>query len=723
MTRAAPARPRPARRVPRSRAASLRAVDGASFEVGRGEALGHRRRVRLGQDDGAARARRPAAARGVASPAAAIEFDGVDLDARRSEEPRRELRGRIDRDDLPGADDGAEPGDARRRADRREARSCGSATAGARAREPRARADAPRRHPRSRSARSHAYPHELSGGMRQRVMIAIALSADPKLILCDEPTTALDVTIQDQILKLLGVAAASELGVSLVFVSHDLAVIAQTCQRVAVMYAGQVVETGTVDDGVPRAAPPVHARAAALGARLRRRARAAARRSPGAPPDLAAPPPGCRFHPRCPFAQDGLPRRRDPAASRSAAGPRDRACTAIHERCAADVRREPVIARCLSRCSRCAACTMHYELRGGRRPPRARAEPEVLRAVDGVDLDDRARRDARARRRVGLRQVDARPLHRRARASRPRASSATAASRSAPKRDRAQRRRIQMVFQDPYSSLNPRMTVRQTLSELLRAHEMVPEERDRGALPRAARPRRSRAARARRAPAPVLRRPAPARRDRARARARARAARRRRAGVGARRLGAGDGAQPARGAAREARADGAADRAQHGRRPPRLRPRRRHVPRPDRRDRRRPTSCSRTRGTRTRRGCCTAVPAARPRPRLGERRRVVGDPPSPIALPSGCRFHPRCPIAQEPLCSTEDPALAGPPPRPRRRLPLRLAGTPPAHTPEVASRRPTMIERRTIRFDAGARELELPCFEATRRCGRAAAVA
>ena len=131
-------------------------------------------------------------------------------------------------------------------------------------------------------------------------MIAIALSADPKLILCDEPTTALDVTIQDQILKLLG-ALQRELGVSLVFVSHDLAVIAQTCSRVAVMYAGQVVETGTVDAvfreprhpytlGLLRSVPDVDDRRDVLAT------------IPGAPPDLADPPSGCRFHPRCPQA-------------------------------------------------------------------------------------------------------------------------------------------------------------------------------------------------------------------------------------------------------------------------------------------------------------------------------------------------------------------------------------------------------------------------------------
>jgi oligopeptide/dipeptide ABC transporter ATP-binding protein len=187
--------------------------------------------------------------------------------------------------------------------------------------------------------RARAYPHELSGGLRQRVVIAIALSADPKLILCDEPTTALDVTIQDQILKLLG-SLRERLGVALVLVSHDLAVVAQSCQRVAVMYAGQVVETGTVDE-VFRA--PRHPYTLSL---LRSvpdydlvRERLAT--IPGAPPDLAAPPPGCPFHPRCPFAQDDCTAGEFPLL---ALGP-GRATACIHpESCAADVEREPVIA-------------------------------------------------------------------------------------------------------------------------------------------------------------------------------------------------------------------------------------------------------------------------------------------------------------------------------------------------------------------------------------------
>ncbi len=186
--------------------------------------------------------------------------------------------------------------------------------------------------------RARAFPHELSGGMRQRVMIAIALSEEPKLILCDEPTTALDVTIQDQILKLLQ-SLRERLGVSLVFVSHDLAVIAQTCQRVAVMYAGQIVETGSVETvfreprhpytlGLLRSVPSFDDVRETLAT------------IPGAPPDLASPPPGCRFHPRCPFAQPDCTSGEFPL--RELPGGRATACI-HHEECAEDVRREPVI--------------------------------------------------------------------------------------------------------------------------------------------------------------------------------------------------------------------------------------------------------------------------------------------------------------------------------------------------------------------------------------------
>jgi len=152
-------------------------------------------------------------------------------------------------------------------------------------------------------ARIDDYPHQFSGGMCQRVVIAAALSCNPGLILADEPTTALDVTIQDQILKLL-VALQQDLGLSLILVTHDMGVVAQTCQRVAVMYAGQIVEmvatpelfrqprhpyTMGLLNCVPRIDGPETARLTPI---------------PGAPPDLAHPPAGCRFHPRCPLATD-----------------------------------------------------------------------------------------------------------------------------------------------------------------------------------------------------------------------------------------------------------------------------------------------------------------------------------------------------------------------------------------------------------------------------------
>ncbi len=186
--------------------------------------------------------------------------------------------------------------------------------------------------------RAKSYPHELSGGMRQRVMIAIALSCEPRLILCDEPTTALDVTIQDQILKLL-LRLREELGMSIVFVTHDLAVVAQTCQTLAVMYAGQVVETGTVHDVFHQ---PRHPYTLAL---LRSvpdpdDVRETLDSIPGSPPDLVAPPDGCRFAARCGFAEDDCLTGDKPLLPLQ--GGRASAC--IHpDRPAQAVREQPVI--------------------------------------------------------------------------------------------------------------------------------------------------------------------------------------------------------------------------------------------------------------------------------------------------------------------------------------------------------------------------------------------
>jgi peptide/nickel transport system ATP-binding protein len=154
----------------------------------------------------------------------------------------------------------------------------------------------------SARARLDSYPHEMSGGMRQRAMIALALSCAPKLLLADEPTTALDATVQIQVLLLLR-ELQKELGMAAIFVTHDVGVAAEISDRVAVMYAGRMVETGAVGDVLrnPRH-PYTQGLLASTVHGSMRGSRVAA--SPGAPPDLARLPPGCAFAPRCPRAAD-----------------------------------------------------------------------------------------------------------------------------------------------------------------------------------------------------------------------------------------------------------------------------------------------------------------------------------------------------------------------------------------------------------------------------------
>ena len=158
------------------------------------------------------------------------------------------------------------------------------------------------------------YPHEYSGGMRQRAIIAMALACEPDVIIADEPTTALDVIVQDRILRELK-QVQQQLNMSMIYITHDIAVVAEIADQIGVMYAGKLVELG---DTIDVFRSPIHPYTASLlssfpSVRGEKRPLASL---PGEPPDLINPPPGCRFHPRCPHATDVCRREQPPVIAR-----------------------------------------------------------------------------------------------------------------------------------------------------------------------------------------------------------------------------------------------------------------------------------------------------------------------------------------------------------------------------------------------------------------------
>ncbi|MEM0053613.1 MAG: ABC transporter ATP-binding protein [Nitrososphaeria archaeon] len=148
--------------------------------------------------------------------------------------------------------------------------------------------------------RMQSYPHQLSGGMKQRVIIAMAIALNPRLVIADEPTSALDVTIQAQILNLLKNLSQSH-GLSTILITHDMGVAAELCNRIGIMYAGKMVEIGKLNSIF---ANPLHPYTRALMSCIPRSLRETLKPLPGHVPDLSNPPKGCRFHPRCPYAKE-----------------------------------------------------------------------------------------------------------------------------------------------------------------------------------------------------------------------------------------------------------------------------------------------------------------------------------------------------------------------------------------------------------------------------------
>ena len=323
------------------------------------------------------------------------------------------------------------------------------------------------------SRRLEQYPHQFSGGMRQRVMIAIGLACNPKLIIADEPTTALDVTIQAQILELMK-DLSRKLNIALIVITHNLGVVARYADRVIVMYASRLVEEGDSDDVFHRPRHPYSMGLLRSVPRLDRPRGSKLETIEGLPPNAASPPPGCRFAPRCPYKIAIC--ETEPALLRTDTGGLSR-CHRHREIAEGKIVWAAAGADTQHFAQKTGApllsvrnLTKHFEVRGG-----LRGANGTVRAVDGVSFDIMPGETLGLVGESGCGKTTVGRLI--LRLEEPTGGDLTFEGRNLSAAGAAEmkaiRRKIQVIFQDPYSSLNPRMTVGQIIGEPLHVYKLV----------------------------------------------------------------------------------------------------------------------------------------------------------------------------------------------------------------------------------------------------------
>jgi len=326
--------------------------------------------------------------------------------------------------------------------------------------------------------RLEQYPHQFSGGMRQRVMIAIGLACNPKLIIADEPTTALDVTIQAQILELMK-ELSRKLNIALVVITHNLGVVARYADRVNVMYAARVVEQGTADDVFLRPRHPYAMGLMRSVPRLDRPRGLKLETIEGLPPNLLDPPKGCRFAARCAFKADIC--EQDPPLNEVEAG-HFSACLRAREFVAGTLAPAPAApVEASARAGK--ASEPLLSVRGlkkfftvARKGGLLSTQTSEVRAVNDVSFDIAPGETLGL---VGESGCGKTTVGRMVlRLDNPTAGEirfkGEDIAHKSPAELRAVRRKIQVIFQDPFSSLNPRMTIGQIISEPLMVYKIVP---------------------------------------------------------------------------------------------------------------------------------------------------------------------------------------------------------------------------------------------------------